>query len=282
MDEPADLTPYPSSDGPLWELLADVEAAPPQSTPLTPSDPPPPTALPKQDKGLIIAIVAACTAFAAITAMAIVPALRGGGDDPSAAAASIPNMTITGTAIASTPNRTGTSAPPTSAPPASASPSAPGLPSASSLNPGVVPPGFRQVPGPGGILVSIPEDWPVKPGSTASNMQADDPDSPGDLIRFGSSPSSTASLLDSVVENEADTPSIRDGYRRLRIERVHGTTDIVEWEFLFIKDGQPRHAYGRYWRLGGLDYVVYASAATSTWPGLQPVVDVVVRTAAPN
>jgi hypothetical protein len=273
MDEPADPTPYPAPDVPLWRLL-DAGEASSQSVPSSPAELPPPTAPPKRDKVLIVAIVAACTAFAVVTAVAMDLGLRGGGDDPNAAAASTPNMTITHTATVSTPHGTTTSAPPTSTPP-----SALGPPPESSLNPGAIPPGFRQVSGPGGIMVSIPGDWPVRPGATAFNMQADDPDSPGDLIRFGGSPSPPVSLLDSVVQNEADTPTIRDGYQRLRLERVSGTTDIVEWEFLFIKDGQPRHAFGRYWRLDGLDYVVYASAATNTWPGLQPVIDVVVRTA---
>jgi hypothetical protein len=222
-----------------------------------------------------MAIVVACTAFAVVTVVVMVPALRAGGGGPSAAAAT-QNMTITDAATASTPDHMTTSPVP-----ASKSPSAAGPP-VSSLDPGVVPRGFRQVSGPGGILVSIPEDWPVKPSATAFNMQADDPDSPGDLIRFGSSPSLAVPLLDSVAQNETGNPSIRDGYQRLRLERVHGATDTVEWEFLFTKDGQPRHAFGRYWRLGGLDYVVYASAAANTWPGLQSVVDVAVRTATPN
>jgi hypothetical protein len=276
MDGPADPAPYPAPDVPLWRLL-DAGEAPSQSVPPSPSELPPPTVPPKRDKRLIVAIVASCTAFAVVTAVAMVLALRGGGNDPSAAAASTPNVTITPTGTAGTPDRTATSALPTST-----SPSAIAQPPVSSLNPGAVPPGFRQVSGPGGILVSIPEGWPVKPGATAFNMQADDPDSPGDLIRFGGSPSPAVSLLESVVQNEADTPTVRDGYQRLRLERVSGTTDIVEWEFLFIKDGQPRHAFGRYWRLNGLDYVVYASAAASTWPGLQPVMDVVMRTATLN
>jgi len=253
-----------------------------------PSESPPPTAPPKRDKGLVAAIVAACTAFALVTAVTMIPALRGGAGDPSAAAAS----TIAQAAAASTPSPTTASASPASASPAPASPaatsptatspSALAPPPLSSLKPGAVPPGFRQVPGPGGILVSIPEDWPVKPGTTASNMQANAPGSPGDLIRFGSSPAPAVSLLDSVTQSETDTPSIRDGYQRLRLEQVRAATDTVEWEFLFIKDGQPRHAFGRYWRLDGLDYVVYASAAANTWPVLQPVIDVVVRTATPN
>ena len=138
------------------------------------------------------------------------------------------------------------------------------------------------MPGPEGIVVSIPEDWPVKPGATASNLQADDPGSPGDLIRFGGSPSPAVSLLDSIVQNETDNPNIRDGYQRLRLERVDGTADTVEWEFLFVKDGQSRHAFGRFWRLDGVDYVVYASAGIDTWPNLRRVMDIVILTATPK
>lgn len=272
MDEPGNPAFSPAPGDPLRGSL-DPEASPTESLlPWSSDSPPPPAPLAGWDRGLMIAIVAVVAAFAVVTGVMAVLVLRGG-KEPGVAVALAPNATThAATASASTPYR----------PTPSTVPSSLGPPPVSSLAPGAAPRGYRQVSGPGGIMVSIPEGWPVRQGATASNMQADDPDSPGDLIRFGGSPSPAVSLLDAVARNETDNPNIRDGYQRLRLARVPAATETVEWEFLFIKDGEPRHAFGQFWRLHGVDYVVYVSAGTDTWPGLQPVLDVMVRTAAPK
>ncbi|WP_106195025.1 hypothetical protein [Umezawaea tangerina] len=147
-----------------------------------------------------------------------------------------------------------------------------------------IPPGYREVTGPGGIIVGIPRDWQVRPGAVPSNQQADDPTSPGDLLRFGGSPSTTSSLLESVAQNETDNSGIKDGYQRLKLQRAstQAGLEAVEWEFLFAKDGGTRHARGLFWRLNGTDFVVYASGSTTTWPRVQPVFEVMVRTAGPK
>jgi hypothetical protein len=270
--------PPPSSPDFLSPLPPDASSSPPDSLLPLPSDPPPPPAAPTgRDRGLMIAIVGAVAAFAVVTSVVAVLALRGG-EEPGTAAPAALSVT-TGVATASSaPNSSRAAA---STLPPSTVPSL-GPPPVSSPAPGAVPHGYRQVSGPGGIMVSIPEGWPVRQGATASNLQADDPDSPGDLIRFGGSPSPAVSLLDAVTQNETNTPNIRDGYKRLRLAQVSGAPDTVEWEFLFIKDGEPRHAFGQFWRLDGIDYVVYVSAGTDTWTRLQPALDVLVHTAGPK
>lgn len=144
-----------------------------------------------------------------------------------------------------------------------------------------VPQGFHRVRGPGGIAVAIPRGWPVKPGAIPSNRQADAPYG-GGLVRYGGSPSTTMSLYDTVAENETANPNVIDGYQRLRLESVYGYgSEAVDWEFMFIKDGELRHGLGRYWRLNGTDYVVYASSPESSWQPMIPIVDTMIATAQP-
>ncbi len=132
-------------------------------------------------------------------------------------------------------------------------------------------------------MLAIPDGWPVKPGAVPSNQQADNPMFPDEFLRFGGSPAPAMPLVDSVMQSERSITSIREGYQRLRLADVPSTSaqEAVDWEFTFTKDGQFRHAYGRYWRTGGMDYVVYASAPDGTWSNLEPIIEVMVRTAGP-
>jgi hypothetical protein len=141
---------------------------------------------------------------------------------------------------------------------------------------------YRTVSGPEGVHVAIPADWSVKPGAVPSNLQADSPDGTS-LIRFGGSAAEGRPLLDTVASNETDNPNLATGYVRLRLEPVTTlTVEAVDWEFEFVnKDGVLRHSFGRYWRLNGIDYVVYASTDAAHWDTMAEVVDVMVRTAGP-
>jgi hypothetical protein len=140
---------------------------------------------------------------------------------------------------------------------------------------------FHRVRGPGGITVAIPRGWPVKPGAIPSNRQADAP-SGGGLVRYGGSPSTTMALYDTVAENETANPNVIDGYQRLRLESVYGYgSEAVDWEFMFNKDGELRHGLGRYWRLNGTDYVVYASSPESSWQPMIPIIERMIATAQP-
>lgn len=137
--------------------------------------------------------------------------------------------------------------------------------------------------GPAGISLAIPQAWPVTPGSLATHVQAEDPTTPGSLIRFGGSPSESRPLLDSVASNEQDNSGIQKGYQRLKLARVPSSagTEIVEWEFTYDANGTIKHAFARFWRLNGTDYIVYAGATAAAWPAMMPVVEVMLRTAGP-
>jgi hypothetical protein len=154
-------------------------------------------------------------------------------------------------------------------------------PPPTTITPGPVPAGYRVVTGPAGVYLAIPGEWTVEQGAVPSNLQADSPT--GDrLIRFGGSASTGTSLLDTVASNETDNPNIAIGYQRLLLEPVTSLpVEAVDWEFLWVKDGVARHGYGRYWRLDGIDYVVYASAPADLWYSMTDIVDVMVHTSGP-
>jgi hypothetical protein len=149
---------------------------------------------------------------------------------------------------------------------------------------GSVPAGYQVVTGPAGVEVPVPESWPVKPGAVPSNLQADDPAVPGRFLRFGGDPVDGSDPVATVRGYEADTPSIRAGYHRIRLEPVaYGPSGLaVDWEFTFVKDGQTRHAYGRYWYDAGTLYVVYLSAYDSDWAASTDVLQVVMTYSGPS
>ena len=242
----------------------------PNPTPRTPPDdvPAQPTTWqipePKRDRNMIAVLVAGGLAFLAVAAVVVVVAMKSDGDkgtDAAARADRPPALVTTGDTWSRTTSRpTSTSAT---------------LPSPSST---AVTSGYRRVPGPNGISAELPSTWLVKAGTQPTNIQADNPDSPGSLIRIGGSPSDPLPLLDAVAGNETQNSGISNGYQRLRLERVNGDPDAVVWEFLYAKDGEPKHSFGRYWRIGGVDYIVYGSASAAAWPAMKTVLDVVVRT----
>jgi hypothetical protein len=227
---------------------------------------------PQRSNGTRIAVVAGAVAFLAVSAVVAVSLVRDKGnstpDGTAGAPVATPAITTTWP-VATTSYRY----PATSAP----------VRTTTTTAPSVVPQGFQRVSGPSGITLAIPQSWPVTPGSLATHVQADDPSTPGSLIRFGGSPSESRSLLDSVASNEQDNTGIQNGYQRLKLARVPSatTTDIVEWEFTYLANGTTKHAFARYWRLNGTDYIVYAGATAAAWPDMASVVDVLVRTAGP-
>ncbi len=146
---------------------------------------------------------------------------------------------------------------------------------------GSVPDGYQRVSGPEGVSVSIPAGWAVRRGAFASTDEADAPDGSGSTIRYSGSATPVMSLTDAVAELEKNTPAIRKGYERLRLDQV-AAGDVV-WEFRFTtKAGVRRHALGWYWRADDHDYAVYASVDESRWVDFQPILDVLVRTAGPR
>jgi hypothetical protein len=119
--------------------------------------------------------------------------------------------------------------------------------------------------------VAIPAAFQLTASPSAANQQAADPANPDAFLRFGGSAAPKTALLTEIEAGERTNPNIRNGYQRLRLTTItFQATTAVDWEFTFVKDGRTRHAYGRYWRVGGTGYVVYASAPVEQWDALQP------------
>ncbi|HEY4017604.1 MAG TPA: hypothetical protein VGM75_02890 [Pseudonocardiaceae bacterium] len=156
-------------------------------------------------------------------------------------------------------------------------------PTTQPLTQGAEPGGYVPASGPAGVTVNIPSGWTVSQPFAAED-EADDPSGSGSLIRYGGTPSSSASLLDVVSGDEASNTSVKTGYQQLQLGQVQSATgdDTVVWEFLFDKAGVQRHVLSWFWRAQGYDYLVYFSTTEANWPSMQPVVNLVEQTAGPT
>jgi tRNA A-37 threonylcarbamoyl transferase component Bud32 len=202
------------------------------------------------------------------------------GPAPTSAA---PDPTTVPTTVAPTTPVDTVVPPPTAPPPTSDAPISTATP-ISTVAPVVpVPPGYRLLSGVRGIQVAVPDGWTVREGfPIASNTQVSDPVDGDRLVRFGGDPPEGVNVGEKVA-TLARTASSRDGYRELQRRPVaFGGGTAWDWEFSYLKDGVRMHAYGRYWRVDSVDYVVYAAAPEPAWPGLVPVLQVMVDTATPR
>jgi hypothetical protein len=130
------------------------------------------------------------------------------------------------------------------------------------------------VSGPGGISVEIPAGWTVGESPAAANQQASDPSDPQVFVRFGASAPPDVPLLTEIQNGERGNPNVRNGYQRVQlVETSFLGQAAVDWEFTFVKDGETRHALGRYWRQDGLTYVIYLSAPDNRWRSVRWVFD---------
>ncbi|GHH44261.1 hypothetical protein [Lentzea cavernae] len=260
---PASGTPGPAA--PVYEYPAEQPWTEPPSqavnTYMTPTEP----RKPLQGKAVVVAVV---VSFVVVAAVVVVSFVRGE-NQPSA------GSDVVGAPVPVTSNRYD-QARTTTTPPARYTTTRPSTSVSSSR---ATPTGYREVTGPNGVFVSIPQNWTVAAGSQPTNHQADDPATPGAVIRYGASTSESRPLYDAVAANEA---SVKTGYQRLKLTTVSSSTSAVEWEFLYTAEGVQRHAFARYWRRAGLDYIVYGASNVADWPQMQRVVDVLVSTAGPT
>jgi hypothetical protein len=141
----------------------------------------------------------------------------------------------------------------------------------------------QAVSGPGGLTVTIPYGWQVGGSPAPANQQASDPADPQTFARFGASTPPNVALLAEIQAGESGNPNVQNGYQRIQLAETQflGET-AVDWEFIFVKDGITRHAYGRYWRYAGLGYVIYLSAPDTGWQSARPVFDLMASTAVIN
>jgi eukaryotic-like serine/threonine-protein kinase len=144
--------------------------------------------------------------------------------------------------------------------------------------PADVPGGYGRVTGSAGLSVAVPVDWDLARGvPIPSNSEVTDPADPRRLLRFAADPAEGVTVRAKVAAL-AHKAATRDGYAEVRTDETAGG---VDWEFRFRDDdGVPTHVHGRYWRVGGTDYVVYAAAPERDWAATSARhLDVMIRTA---
>lgn len=135
-------------------------------------------------------------------------------------------------------------------------------------------PAYQRLTGPGGISVEVPATWRDEPAGK-SYRQVGEADPEGALARFGGYAPTGASLIAEITGGERTNPKIRAGYQRISLSATtFQGAGAVDWQFTFVKDGVTRQVHGLYWRAGGTEYQIYASAPDVEWPALEPVFDV--------
>ncbi|HSV64457.1 MAG TPA: hypothetical protein VLJ59_00935 [Mycobacteriales bacterium] len=149
------------------------------------------------------------------------------------------------------------------------------------------PPGYRQVFGPLGLSTYLPSGWldPVEtsPGVIQVGDPGDNgPDNSGRFLRYGGTATASADMLSDHVRYEREFTTTHPGFHRVRLEpTTHHGLPAVDWEFEWVKNGVRRHVHSLYWRNGGNEYFVYASARAQRWNQTTGIYAVMVDGATP-
>lgn len=139
--------------------------------------------------------------------------------------------------------------------------------------------------GPDGMRLQVPAGWTTRSGTSPSVTELDNPTVPGQYLRFGAAPPVVAgTLLDAVESYEQTTPTIQTDYQRVQLTSVSfgDAPEAVEWEFTFTGNGGTRHAAGLYWRIDGIEYVLYVSSYDTDWDTTDQVFQAVQATVTPS
>jgi hypothetical protein len=146
-----------------------------------------------------------------------------------------------------------------------------------------LPASYRRVHAPAGLTVAIPAGWTVKAApNLEGERRASDTTTRHRWLQYGGYATANPSQLGRVLRYEKVSKH-HNGYLRLELAQVRygRAPDAVDWEYTYI-DGGERHAYGRYWRVGGREYVVYGIAPRAAWPDTRAVLLEVLKTASPQ
>ena len=214
-----------------------------------------------------LAVLVAVVATFLLTGRPVGPAPRSAASVAPTGLAPAPTAAARGGGTARTPSAAPSGSPAASSPATTAGDTAPA--------------GYRWVAAAQGLRVAVPQRWPLHPVPGTAELRAVDPQHPARFVQVGGyRPGHTSQLAR--VRGYASTESA--GYRQIHLEQVgYGASpDAVDWEYIYLAGGADRHAEGRYWRLGGAEYVVYASAPAADWSGMRRVFAVLVATARPH
>jgi serine/threonine protein kinase len=149
---------------------------------------------------------------------------------------------------------------------------------------GVVPTNFHIVHAAQGLVAAVPAGWTIGAVSGTSELRAADPRKPGAFLQFGGYRPGHTTQLGRVRGYAANVRSQSRNYRQLRIAGLTfgHSPDAVDWEYIYDTAGGPRHAYGRYWRIGTAEYVAYANAPADQWGAMLRTFRVLLASARPQ
>ncbi|WP_285610484.1 hypothetical protein [Actinokineospora globicatena] len=145
-----------------------------------------------------------------------------------------------------------------------------------------VPEGYQRVAGPGGLITTIPVGWTITRSSGPGAMQATDPDDPGRYVRYGGAPAPAEDLVASHVDYELRFAGAHRGFQRHSLgTATYHDVAALDWEFEHDSAAGRRRAHSLYWRIGGTEYFLYASAPAARWSETKPIFNTMVDNSTP-
>ncbi|ROP38283.1 hypothetical protein [Saccharothrix texasensis] len=140
------------------------------------------------------------------------------------------------------------------------------------------PVGYFRYTGPEGLTTVLPDSYAVVDGSGAGVVTARNQLDPDVEVRFGGAPpEGYDGLYDTIAAAAESNAGLKD-YRQHALERAwHGGLDAVDWEFQYqTEEGQTRRVRAHYWRTGGIEYVLLATAPTGRWSEARQLLDTMI------
>ena len=141
-----------------------------------------------------------------------------------------------------------------------------------------IPAGYEKYTDPqGNYSVAVPSGWTPK-RTGAGRVQLTNPDDANEFFRLFTYRNGT----DPMAELQSEEPGFKGRYatyQKIRLEQVQyrGLT-AAEWEFTFVRDGEPKHVVYRVFTLGGRSYGVYLSAPESSFGQVRTHFDTAMTT----
>ena len=144
------------------------------------------------------------------------------------------------------------------------------------------PQGFQRVNGPAGVKTIIPDGWRPTRSTGPGAMQAVDPGGSGLYVKFGGSDAPALTIETDHVRYENDYAVRSQEYRRLELSSaVYAGHAAVRWEFEHRDGAVTAHVASLYWRAGGKEYFLLASAPAAQWPQMKQIYEAMVANSDP-
>jgi hypothetical protein len=144
------------------------------------------------------------------------------------------------------------------------------------------PDGFQRVSGPAGVFTVIPAGWSAVRSTGPGALQAADPAGTGRYVKFGGSVAPQIAIDLSHIQYENGFAARSADYRRIALSlATYGGHEAVEWEFEHRDGPNISHVRSLYWRVGGKEYFVLASAPVAQWAQMRPIYDTMVANTDP-